>query len=261
MSEIVTPISDAKNRYKALRRNRRRLSPQDRIWYYSLRYIQNHTANWRRLRKSDMIGMATESLRDTKQTLDDWVEFHDWLTAQADDIGSEANKASFRIICDKVDDAVARVQDVVDDYADDDSVLETIVDSVVAAAMTLGLEPYEPWEDADDGAVWLVNPQTGHKHYFLLGQHHGGWPFEVMSRPIQRRAVEEGDDRWKQFPGLNLAGQVLVWSNSSLTHPARWLDAYFGIYNKLGIVERNVPESVDAALSQLKRIKRVQAQT
>ena len=137
--------------------------------------------------------------------------------------------------------------------------METIVESVHAAAMPLGLEPYDPWEEADDGAIWFVNPDTGNQHYFLLGMHNENYKFEVMSRPLVNRNVEQGDDRWKQYPGLNLAGQVLSWSNPNLTHPARWLDAYFGMYNSLGIVERNVPDSVEKALSKLRRIKRVKA--
>ena len=257
--DIQTPITTAASRYNSLRRRRRRLSPQDRVWYYSLRYLKNHTKLWRASRRDQLAEMAAESLDATKRTLAEWDEFHVWLTAQEAAIKSDANRASFQLICSKVEEAVARVQEVIDDYADDDSALETIVDSVIAAAMPLGLEPYEPWEDADDGAIWFVNPDTGLKHYFLLGQHHEGWQFEIMSRPILSQRVEAGDDRWRQFPGLNLAGQVLVWSNPSLTHPARWLDAHFGVYNGLGIVERDVPESVDAALDRLQNIRRVQA--
>ena len=252
MTAIQTPISEAASRYKALRRRRRRLSPQDRVWYYQLRYLQNHTRQWRDQRKDALEEMAGESLATTKRTLEDWKEFHTWLVAQGESLSTKASRAAFRPICTKVDLAVARVQEVIDDYADDETRLETIVESIVAAALPLGLEPYDPWEEADDGAVWFVNPDTGHKHYFLVGQHHEGWQFEVMSRPIPSHRVEQGDDRWRQYPGLNLAGAVLSWSNPNLTHPARWLDAYFGVYNSLGIVERDVPDSVDAALSRLR---------
>ena len=169
MSDIQTPISEAKSRYRSLRRRRRRLSAQDRIWYYQLRYLQNHTANWRARGKAALVGMAEESLAETKRTLANWTEFHDWISAQADTIKGKANRASYALICAKVDASVARVQEVVDDYADDDSVIETITDSIIAAALPLGLEPHEAWEDADDGAVWFVNPETGHKHYFLRG--------------------------------------------------------------------------------------------
>ena len=258
MPEIKTPISDAKRRYRALRRNRRRLSGNDRVWYYTLRYLQNHTANWQARGKDALIAMASDSLEATSQTLAEWQEFHTWITAQGDSIKGKANKASFQLICNKVDASVAPVQDVIADYADDESPFDTIIDSIVAAALPLGLEPYEPWEDVDDGAVWFVNPDTGNKHYFLIGQHHDGWPFEVMSRPILSHNVERGDDRWRQVPALNLAGQVLVWSNPNIHHPARWLDAHFGVYNGLGIVERDLPESVDRALDRLRNIKRVQ---
>ena len=224
--------------------------------YYGLR---KHTKHWRNQRKADLIEMAESSLASTKETLGDWHDFHEWFVAQGSQVKSKANKASFEILCRKVDDAVARVQDVVDDYADDETVLETIVDSVVGAAMVLGLEPHDTWEGADDGAVWFVNPDTGFRHYFLLGEHHDGWKFEIMSRPIPTQAVERGDDRWKQLPALNLSGQVLVWSNPAIHHPARWLDAYHGVYNGLGIVERDVPDSVDAALDKLRHIRRVQA--
>ena len=120
---------------------------------------------------------------------------------------------------------------MVDDYQDDDDVMETIVDSIVAAAQRVGLDPFEPWEDADDGAVWFINPDTGERHYFLLGQHHDGWKFEIMSRPIVSHRVVNGDTRWEQFPAVDLSSQVIPWSNPRIHHPARWLDAYFGAYN------------------------------
>ena len=258
MTDIQTPISEADARYKKLRRKRRRLNLNDRVWYNTLRYARNHTKQWRSARKGMLLDMAGESLDAMKKVLADWAEFHDWLVAQGESV-SQANKRSFDLLCNKVNDSVVRVQEVVDDYADDESPLETIVESIVAAALPLGLEPYAPWEEADDGAVWFVNPDTGHKHYFLLGQHHEGWPFEIMSRPIQSHRVEQGWTQWEQVPALNLAGSVLVWSNPNVTHPARWLDAYFGMYNNLGIVERDLPESVDQALSKLRNIKRVKA--
>ena len=144
--------------------------------------------------RTTLIEMATESLAATKARLEDWHEFHDWFVAQRDQLRTKTQRASFAIICRKVDVGVDRVQEVVDDYEDDDTALETIIDSITGAAMLLGLEPYEPWEDADDGAVWFVNPATGFKHYFLLGEHHDGWKFEIMSRPIPTQAVEAGDE-------------------------------------------------------------------
>lgn len=255
MNEIKTPISDARNRYRSLRRRRRRLSHQERVWYYQLRWLQNHTANWRKSRKSQLVSMAAESLEKTTKTLADWQEFHDWFTAQESQVSSN-NRNFFQVLCDKIDNEVGLVREVVDDYADDESILETIVDSVIAAGYNVGLEPYEPWEEADDGAVWFVNPETGFKHYFLLGRHHSDWEFEVMSRPITSLKVERGWNQWEQFPGLDLSHSVLTWSNPKIHHPARWLDAYFGAYNGLGIVERDLPESVDRALDQLKNIRR-----
>ena len=255
MPDIKTPISEARSRYRALRRKRRSLTPQDRAWYYQLRYLQNHTANWRRTRKAQLVEMATESLEAATRTLSEWNEFHAWINAQADQV-SETNRPALQLICNRISDDTERLREVVDDYQDDDDVLETIVDSIVAAAQRVGLDPFEPWEDADDGAVWFINPDTGERHYFLLGQHHEGWKFEIMSRPIVSHRVVDGDTRWEQFPAVDLSSQVIPWSNPRIHHPARWLDAYFGAYNGLGIVERDLPESVDRALDRLTRIIR-----
>ena len=257
MTDIETPLTEARTRYRALHRRRRRLTPQERVWYYSLRYLQHHTEVWRRTRKALLVEMADTSLAKLADKVQEWKVFHDWLVAQEAQVSGGPNRATFQLICGHVDDDVERVTEVLEDFNDEgENVLVTIIEAVTAAGVRLGLEPYDPWEDADDGAVWFLNPDTGNKHYFLLGQHHDGWKYDVMSRPIPTQKVERGWDRWEQFPGLDLSSQVLTWSNPATHHPARWLDAYFGAWNGLNIVERDLPEPVDRALGSLKRIRR-----
>lgn len=253
-----TPISEAYSRYRKLRRKgRRRMTREEQVWYFTYRHFRNYTKEWKRSRKSQLINHIENDLEHQRNRLVEWREFEEW--AESRTFSSSSNQSRWeKHFLTRIRADVDFLENAVEDFSDDDNVLETVIDLVAAAGSELGLVVDEDMTDEEDGCVWFVDEATGKHYFWALGLNCDGINV-TESIAVSPRA--KSDDRWRAFNGISLnqfALEQIRPSNvcGSSYHPARVFNDYFGLYNSLGVREGELTDSVERALSSLSRIKR-----
>ena len=226
-ADVRAPLEDAFNQYKKMRSRGgwRRLDREGRVLYFFFMQHRNFTRNWRRRQKQELHDKMEKGLRDCAVWLEKANAFADWFDTQAiteeryihfhgSIEGSETREMSggtisvkrsdafeskarvHRFFANKVREAIEEVQDSYDSFDMDDPDFG-LSEQIAAAGHELGLELYDPYNDRDDGAVYLVDPETDRIYYFALA-----W-FHTMTRkwtPVARVSVLDEryrHDRWK----------------------------------------------------------------
>ena len=253
-----TPISEAYSRYRKLRRKGvRRLSREERIWYYTYRSFRSYSKDWNRSGKVNLTNRLEDSLAEQRERLAEWKEFETW--AESRTASNAKNQGHWeKFFLSKIREDVDNLERHVEDYSDDDNVLDTVVDMVAAAANDLQLTLDGEMTDEDDGCVWFVDDETGKNYFWAMNYYRGLKVTDTVAASERAKT----DERWREYNGISLnqfALEIQRPTNASYDrhHPARVLNDHFGLYNGLGIKEgEDLPDSVEKALSKLSRINR-----